>query len=158
MDQVVGISEMVISKNVTDVLVTYSLGSCLGLTLYDPVTKLGGMIHCLLPMSKLDPEQAKTTPAMFADTGLTQLMASMLKRGADKSRLVVKAAGCGAPMDRTDQFKIGSRNHAVMRKLMWKNNMLIQGEATGGTKPRTLKLEIATGQVTVTSPGETTIL
>lgn len=153
MEQVVGISEMIISKNVTDVLVTYSLGSCLGLTLYDPVSKLGGMIHCLLPLSKIDPEKAISTPAMFADTGVAQLLSSMIKRGADKSKLIAKAAGCGNSMDASGQFKTGSRNQAVMRKLMWKNNILIDGEVIGGTKPRTMKMTIDTGDVIVTSAG-----
>ena len=61
---------MKLSTNEGDVLVTYSLGSCLGLSLWDPVAHVGGLIHCMLPLSKIDPVKAKTNPYMFTDTGL----------------------------------------------------------------------------------------
>ncbi len=66
----VDISDMKIAQNREDVIVTYSLGSCVGLTLYDPVAGIGGMIHCMLPLSKIDPEKARIKPYMFVDTGV----------------------------------------------------------------------------------------
>ncbi len=149
---------MAVSKCPDQALVTYSLGSCVGVTLFDPEAGVGGMIHCLLPVSKTDPEKAKAKPAMFTDTGFVALLNAVTAEGAKMERLVVKVAGGGAPMDSAGRFKIGERNYAVLRKLLWKNNLLIAGEDVGGTKPRTMRIEMSTGQVTVSSCGEVTEL
>ena len=73
----VDISDMKISRDPTDVIVTYSLGSCVGLTLYDPVAGIGGMIHCMLPLSKIDPDKARLKPYMFIDTGVAAMLGEM---------------------------------------------------------------------------------
>ena len=158
MDRVVGINEMYVSKDVNDVLVTYSLGSCVGISLFDPEVSVGGMIHCMLPMSKIDPEKAKTSPTMYTDTGFVVLLQSVLELGANKDRIVTKVAGCGAPMDRNGRFKIGDRNYAVLRKLLWKNKMLIEGEDVGGTQPRTMRLFMDSGKTTISTSGKVTKL
>ena len=74
--------------------------------------------------------------------------------GAEKSRLVVKAAGCGNPMGRNEMFKIGERNYTVLKKLLWKNNILLKTEDIGGTKSRTVNFNLSTGQAIVSSNGE----
>lgn len=150
----VGMCEMTVSKDPDQTLVTYSLGSCVGVSLFDPETGVGGLIHCMLPLSKTDPEKAKTRPAMFTDTGFVALLNEVVAHGACMSRLVVKVAGGGAPMDSAGRFKIGERNYAVLRKILWKNNLLIAGEDVGGTKPRTMRLQLGDGVVTVSSGGE----
>jgi len=142
---VLGISEMQVSNTPGDILVTYSLGSCIGLTVYDPVAGIGGMIHYMLPLSKIAPEKAKIKPAMFADTGVPMLLTALLDQGAVKDRLVVKVAGGSELMDQNKVFNIGERNYLVLRKLLWKNNMLISAEDVGGNISRTLRLNIDTG-------------
>jgi len=156
MNQTIKISDMAVSSQVDDVLVTYSLGSCIGVVLYDPIAKIGGMIHCLLPLSKANPEKAKVNPSMYTDSGFVELLATILALGANKGRLIVKVAGCGAPMDKNGRFKIGDRNIAVLRKLLWKNKMMISGEDVGGTKPRTMRLYMDSGITTVTTNREAT--
>ena len=156
--QIIGISEFQVSADVDDLLTTFSLGSCLGVTLYDPQEKIGGMAHCLLPLSKADTDKAKEKPAMFADTGVVALLEAVLALGAKKSRLIVKAAGCASPMDKNGRFKIGDRNLAVLRKVLWKNNMLMTADDTGGTHPRTMRLNIATGETTVSTGKQVTTL
>ncbi len=143
---VVGIAEMAISDNPEDVIVTYSLGSCIGVTVYDPVLRIGGMIHCMLPLSKVDEEKAKTTPCMFVDTGIPLLLTELFKMGVQKSRAIIKVAGGANVLDTQDLFKIGERNYTILRKILWKNNMLIAAEHVGGNVSRTIKLEIATGR------------
>src|SRR5262245_36728320 len=96
--QTVGISEMLISTNPADVLVTYSLGSCVGVALYDPVVKVGGMIHCMLPLSKIDEAKAQKAPAMFVDTGVTLMIQELFNHGADRGRIQARVAGGGSPM------------------------------------------------------------
>lgn len=154
MNQIIGISEMYVSADEREVLITYSLGSCLGLTLYDPVAKVGGMIHCMLPLSSIDPEKAKKTPAMFVDTGVPALLQQVFDLGAKRNRLVVKAAGCGQLLDDKKLFKIGERNYTVLRKILWKNNILIAAEDVYGTISRTLSLHITSGLVTIKSGGK----
>ncbi len=147
--QTVGIAEMHVSTSPDDMLVTYSLGSCIGVTVYDPAVKVGALIHCMLPVSKLDPEKAKARPYMFVDTGVLAMLQGVLDAGAEKSRLIIKAAGAASPMDNCGRFKIGDRNHTTLRKILWKNDLLIKREDIGGTQPRTMTLYLADGRTTI---------
>ncbi len=147
--KVLSISEIQVSKTHGDILITYSLGSCIGLTVYDPVAKIGGMIHYMLPLSKIAPDKARAKPGMFADTGIPLLLKKVLEFGAVKDRLIVKAVGGSELMDQNKVFNIGERNYLVLRKLLWKNNILIKAEDIGGNYSRTLRLEIDTGYTTV---------
>ena len=153
MNQTVGISEMVVTDAADDVLVTYSLGSCVGLALYDPVACIGGLIHCMLPLSKIDPAKAQKNPQMFTDTGVPSLLQSMLNMGAEKKRLVATVAGAAKPLDDKGTFKIGERNYVVLRKVLWKNNILIAAEDVGGTAARTMYLHMVDGRTTIRSNG-----
>ncbi|MCH7909367.1 MAG: chemotaxis protein CheD [Candidatus Hydrogenedentes bacterium] len=96
MKHVVGVSDMKVSANLEDVLVTYSLGSCIGLTLYDQDAQIGGMVHTMLPLARKNPERAKTCPAMFTDSGVMALIQELLNLGASKQNLVARAAGGAA--------------------------------------------------------------
>ncbi|MBD3243363.1 MAG: chemotaxis protein CheD [Chitinivibrionales bacterium] len=149
----VGISEMCVSDNTNEVLVTYSLGSCVGLSLYDPVLRLGGLIHCMLPSSKADPVKASATPAMFVDTGVSALLQRMFDRGAQRRRLIAKVAGCAKLLDEKGFFRIGERNYTMVRKLLWTNGVLIAAEDIGGARARSMYLNIATGETTINSNG-----
>ena len=149
----VDISDMKVSKSADDVIVTYSLGSCVGLTLFDPIAKVGGMIHCMLPMSKIDPEKARIKPYMFVDTGVAALLGELYAMGAQRQNLVAKVAGAGSPLGREETFRIGQRNYTILRKFLWKNNILIDKENVGGSKARTLYLYMGDGRTTVKSEG-----
>lgn len=153
--KVLGISELQVSKTPGDILITYSLGSCIGLVAYDPVARVGGMVHYMLPLSKIAPDKAKAKPGMFADTGVPLLLRKVLELGGVKDRLIVKAAGGSELMDQNKVFNIGERNYLVLRKILWKNNILIKAEDIGGNFSRTLRLEIDSGYTTVkTREGE----
>ena len=143
--QTISVSEMHVSNVASDVLVTYSLGSCAGLSLYDPVACVGGMIHCMLPLSKIDREKAKINPQMFVDTGVPTLLQRLFNMGAQRKRLVAKVAGCAQLLDEKRLFKIGERNYTVLRKILWKNDILIAAEDVGGSVPRTIFLHMETG-------------
>jgi len=149
--KILGISDILVSKNPVDELITYSLGSCIGLTAYDPVAKVGGMIHYMLPLSKVSPDKAQKKPGMFADTGVPTLLKQIFANGALKDHLIVKVAGGSELLDKNKYFNIGERNYLVLRKILWKNNILIKAEDVGGNLSRTLMLNIDTGQVTVKS-------
>ena len=136
-----------------DVLVTYALGSCIGIVVFDPIAKVGGMLHYMLPDSNLDQNKAKENPAMFADTGIPLLFKACYKLGAEKKRMLVKVAGGASILDDTNYFRIGQKNIMAMRKIFWKNNVMIDKEDTGANYNRTLRLDMSTGKVFVRSSG-----
>ena len=152
---VVGISEMKVSRNPQDVLVTHALGSCVGVAIYDPVNGVGGILHYMLPLSSLDAEKAAKNPYMFGDTGIPAFFQEAYRMGAVKERLRVVLAGGARVIETDNRFDIGSRNVVIARKLFWKNAVLIAAEHVEGTLPRTLFLEVGTGHCWFTSRGET---
>ncbi len=154
-DLIVGISDIKISNSLNDVIITYALGSCIGITVYDPVARVGGLLHYMLPDSTLDDKKAKETPAMFADTGIPSLFKACYSLGAEKKRMIVKAVGGASILDDTNFFRIGQKNIMAMRKIFWKNNVMIAAEDTGANHNRTVRLDMATGKTFVrTSGGE----
>jgi chemotaxis protein CheD len=150
---------MAISREPGDILVTHALGSCLGIAIHDAVAHVGGLLHVMMPLSTIDPEKAKANPLKFVDTGVPQFLREAYSAGAVKSRLVVKVAG-GANAYETgeERFAIGKRNHIVLKKLLWKNGVLIDAEDVGGTHARTMYLEVGTGRVWLAAAGEVTDL
>jgi len=152
--RIVDIADMVVSSDPEDTLVTYSLGSCVGMAIYDQHLRIGGMIHCMLPLSKLDPQKAAQKPAMFVDTGVPALLQAMFAAGSQRRNLVIKIAGAASPLDENGSFRIGERNLAVLRKLLWKNELLIGAEDTGGAIARTLYLRLADGLTMIRADGQ----
>ena len=137
-----------------DLLITHALGSCLGLMIYDPLAEVGGLLHAMLPLSKINPEKASQNPYLFVDTGVPALFQQVYALGAEKKRLIVKAAGCGNPLGKNEMFKIGERNFTVLKKLLWKNNLLLRAQDVGGTASRTVHFEMDSGRTVVSSNGQ----
>ncbi len=156
---IVGVSDMKASNDPTASLVTYSLGSCIGIAIYDPVSKAGGLLHYMLPESNLDGSKARNNPYMFADTGIPALFKETYRLGAKKQRMKVVVVGGAQILDQKGFFNIGKRNHMAVRKIFWKNQVLIDHEDVGGSVNRTIRLDIATGEVhiKVSGMGETTV-
>ncbi len=151
--RVVGVAEVIFSDNCEETLITYALGSCLGITIYDPDAQVGALIHCLLPTAKKTPEKGKLKPAMFVDTGMVMVMKKIIQMGGDLDRLTIKVAGGANPMDSTGLFKVGERNHTMLRRILWQNGLFTEAEDVGGTKPRTISIAIDSGHVLVKSDG-----
>ncbi len=154
MNHTVGIAEMKVSNDPGDVLATYALGSCVGVSLYDPVGRVGGLIHCMLPLSRIDPVKAERNPLMYVDTGMSVLLQTMFDHGAQRKSLVAKVAGASRIMDAGGIFNIGERNYTVVRKVLWKNDILIAGEDVGGSLPRTMYLYLDSGRTVLKVAGE----
>ena len=152
MRHVVAVGDMKIGRD-ADLIVTHALGSCLGLVVYDSVEKVGGLLHAMLPLSKINPAKAEANPYMFVDTGVPALFKALYEIGGQRSRMVIKAAGCGNPLGKNEMFKIGERNYTVLKKLLCKNNILLETEDVGGTASRTVHLDVATGQTVIHSNG-----
>ncbi|MEN6413167.1 MAG: chemotaxis protein CheD [Veillonellales bacterium] len=130
-----------------DSLISYGLGSCVGIALYDSMTKIGGLSHIMLPDSK----QARSAenPAKFADTALPLMLDEMMKLGASKSRITAKIAG-GAQMftfaNATDIMRVGERNAEAVRAVLRKLDIRIIADDTGGNYGRTVELKLDAGK------------
>ncbi|MDB5294045.1 MAG: Chemotaxis protein CheD [Phycisphaerales bacterium] len=158
MQTIVDISDAKVSADPADTLVTYSLGSCIGVAVYDPAARVAGLLHCQLPTGTMDPAKAAGRPAMYADTGLAHLMKLMAARGASPRRLQVRLAGGAQMFDDGGVFSIGKRNHAAVRKALWQHGLMVAAEAVGGSSPRTMYVGVADGQVSLRTGTVTTTL
>ena len=136
-----------------DVLATDTLGSCLCLTVYDPLLQMGGLLHAMLPLSKVNAQKAALNPFMFVDTGIPELFQRLSENDTQKERWKVKAVGCGNPMGAKEVFKIGERNYRVLREMLSKEGVRLAAEDIGGTKSRKVELDLASGQTIVYSDG-----
>jgi chemotaxis protein CheD len=143
---VVGVSDCRISQDPEASLITYALGSCIAVAIHDPVARVGGLLHLMLPDSTLDAAKAAEKPYMFADTGVPLLFRQAYAAGAVKSRLVVRIAGGAQVINDNGVFNIGKRNHLAVRKLLWRAGVLVASESVGGTESRTVRLEVGSGR------------
>jgi len=150
---VVGIADCHTTNDRNATLVTYALGSCVGIGMFDPASSVGGLLHVLLPESSLDSGKAAKNPCMFADTGVARMVGQCVEMGAVKSRLRVWLAGGAAVMDERGVFNIGKRNQLAARKALWKAGLMTLSEDLGGQASRTVRLELATGTFWVRSAG-----
>jgi chemotaxis protein CheD len=153
---VVGIADLVVSNNPGAVLTTYSLGSCLGISIYDPVVRVGGLLHIMLPDSTIDSAKAMQKPAMFADTGVPTLFREAYQLQAQKHRMIICVAGGAQVMDTTGFFNIGKRNYEAISNLFRQHNLRIQAEAVGGLVSRSMFLNLSTGEVKLKISGQPT--
>ena len=157
--RVVGIADMAVSADPRDLIVTYALGSCLGVCVFDPVARVAGMLHLMLPQGSMSPEKAAQNPLMFADTGIPKLFLASYALGAKKERmLVVVAGGASFNLNEDAELAIGQRNVAMLRKVLWKNSVMLKKHELGGTEPRNMNLDVRSGEVSVGFGGETRVL
>jgi chemotaxis protein CheD len=150
----VGMADCRIGNAPSQVLATYALGSCIGLALHDAAAGVGGLLHFMLPDSTIDRDRSRDNPWMFADTAIPRLLEGLCARGASKRRLTVRAAGGASMMDPQNVFDIGRRNYLAMRKILWKAGVMVHGEAVGGGRSRTVRLEIGSGKFLIQEGGE----
>jgi chemotaxis protein CheD len=147
---------MRIATSPGDVIVTHALGSCLGISAHDPVAQVGGLLHVMMPMSNINPDKARLNPYMFVDTGVPKFFQELYGAGATKGRLCVKVAGgANVHANSKDTFAIGKRNFIVLKKMFWKNGVMLDAEDVGGQHARTMYVEIGSGRVWLSTRGQT---
>lgn len=144
---VVGVADLAVAGGGRGRIVTYALGSCIGVSAWDPVAKVGGLLHFMLPEPAADAPVPK--PGMYATSGLPLLFARLCELGGRKERLVVCAAGGAEVISDSALFAIGKRNRTMLRKLFWKDGTRIAAEDTGGDQARTMALNLECGEVTI---------
>ena len=154
MNVVVGIADCRVSDDAESVLVTYALGSCVGVSIYDPVARVGGLLHYMLPESSSEALNSGRSPYMFADTGIPLLFREAYSKGADRRRLRVRVAGGAQVVDEKGVFNIGQRNCLALKKILWKAGLMVHAGETGGRSARTMRLEMASGRVLIRSPDD----
>jgi chemotaxis protein CheD len=153
---VVGIGEFAVTGSPAASIVTHALGSCIAVCIHDPQAGVAGLLHFLLPESRVNPERARQQPAAFADSGIPLLFKAAYAIGLDKRRCKVTLVG-GAEvtaMAGSGSLNVGKRNLLAARSILWKNGVLVNGEATGGTIPRSVSLSAADGRVEISSGRE----
>ena len=148
----VGIGDVRLSRG-EGRIITYALGSCIGITFYDPVTHLGALLHIMLPsqLSSGDPNVFK-----YADSGIRETLRKLSVFGMVKSRMVVKIAG-GARMfeiSGNSAFgNIGARNAERVKQVLAEEGIRIAADDTGGNYARTMLLNLQNGDVIVRTVG-----
>lgn len=159
MDIIVKIADMKISK-ANDVLITYALGSCVGVCVYDYSKKIGGLSHILLPHDSGN--LGKKDPYKYANTAIIEMVRQMEKQGCSKLFLTAKIAG-GAQMfsvnnshisqNSSSPFNIGERNIQSVRSVLKFLNIPIVAEDVGGNYGRTMKFDLSKGLIIIKSVG-----
>ena len=147
----VGIADMKMAKG-SGVLITYALGSCIGLCFEDPVLHLGALLHVMLPMNM---EAGRKNAFKYADTGIRETLRQMTGKGAQKSRITVKIAG-GAKMFEVNGGSlgnIGQRNIESVHTILRQEGIRLTAEDVGGKVARTLLFDVASGQGFIRSYG-----
>ncbi len=153
----VGVGDAGVSSDRDAVLVTHALGSCLGVVLHDPVARVAGLFHPMLPHAREVSDRLADRPYACVDTGFPIFYQQVLKAGGRRERLVTKVAG-GSRMfgtEKPDHFDIGRRNFIALRKALWKAGLLIKAECTGQGQAQTVFVHVDSGRVLVAAAGET---
>lgn len=147
----VGISDLNVVRG-PDALVTYALGSCVGICIHDQSTRIGGLSHIMLPSSQLSSRSEDI--GKFADTAVVELVRRMELQGAKRGRMIAKIAG-GAQMfsgiSASSIANIGQRNVAAVKDVLHALRIPIVGEDVGENYGRTLWFYPEDGKVTIKS-------
>ncbi|MBM7560610.1 chemotaxis protein CheD [Fusibacter tunisiensis] len=150
----VGMADLKVVEH-PDALTTLGLGSCVGICLYDPMSKVTGMAHIMLPSSKAIRKNENV--AKFADTAIDELIKQMQLKGANKTRLTAKIAG-GAQMfsfsSANDSMKIGERNAEAVRAILKSMGIPIKADETGGNFGRTIEFFSENGKLVIKTAGK----
>ncbi|MEZ4331082.1 MAG: chemotaxis protein CheD [Myxococcota bacterium] len=155
--QILGVGDFAATNESGGSLKTFALGSCVAVILLDPKCKAVGMVHVALPRSDTNRARAREKPGYFADTGIDALVEEMARIGCDpKGRgMVVKLAGGARVLDMDATFDIGHKNALAVRKHLWSMGLGPVAEDLGGTRSRTVEIDVDTGCVTIfASSGE----
>ncbi len=152
----VGLGELQVSRDPQDQLVAYGLGSCVAVAMHDPVARVAGLLHAVLPER---PREAAPLCPKYVDTGIPALLARLEELGAVRSRLRVRMVG-GANMLASANaglaLNIGERNIAMARSTLAGLRLRLAAEDVGGNKGRTVRLYVADGRMTVRVLGSQT--
>lgn len=121
------------------------LGSCVGIAVFDPVSRVGGLAHVLLPCSAL----GHGDRGKFADTAVDWLLDEAISAGCEKQRLVAKIGGGASMFGNHVDNGIGEKNIRAVKERLSRHSIRLVAESVGGTRGRKMLLDPATGRVEV---------
>lgn len=151
----VGMADLNICRE-PDCLTTIGLGSCVGIALYDSITKITGLAHIMLPDSK--EIRNNSNVAKFADTGIMETLRRMEAAGAKRSRITAKIAGGACmfafAMKENDALNVGDKNVKAVKKVLSELKIPIIAEDTGLNYGRTVIIDSNTGMLTIKAVGK----
>lgn len=151
----VGMAEYRVSNDPEDILCVLGLGSCIGVCLYDPVRRIGGMVHVLLP----EHIPGQSNPFKFADTAVPALLAEVEKAGASRRNIIAKISGGAKMFSGADTlFDIGKRNADAVREALKNLGIPLKGEDIGGNRGRSIFFYIVDGKLEVRALGKDVIV
>ena len=147
---IVGIGELAVADRPGDVIVTYALGSCVAVCLFDRTAHVAAMLHFLLPESGINSRRAIEQPAAFGDTGIPMLLQAASQRGLRKNRATVRLVG-GAEVANNPggPLATGHRNVLAARSVLWRHGLFIESQDVGGVSARTVHLAVADGRLQI---------
>lgn len=148
----IGISDCKVSNVSDDVLVTYALGSCIGVSICDKANHVAGLLHFQLPASRREASGDKVNPLRYADSGMQAMLTQFQALGGDVKRSVIKIAGGASMLDALEAkplASIGKRNYTAIRQYLWKKGLMINAEQCGGCEPRSMYCQVGTGEVRI---------
>ena len=153
---IVGIGEMAVADRPDDVIVTYALGSCVAVCLFDSTARVAAMLHFLLPESSINSRRAIEQPAAFGDTGIPLLIEAAMRRGLKKSRTSVRLVGGAMVANNAGAaLATGHRNVLAARSILWRLGLFIEGQEVGGVAARTVHFAARDGRLLVVSGQQT---
>ena len=129
-------------------------GWVLGSLQVDPVARIGGLLHAMLPLSEINKQKAESQPFMFVDLGVPAMFEALYDLGGQKSQMVVKAVGCGNPIGKNVLFNIGERNYSMLKKLLLEHDIVLAAEDIGGPNNRTIHFDLSTGHTLISRDGK----
>ncbi len=153
-DLTVAIGDMALTDNPERVIVTANLGSCLGLVVHDPVACVGGILHAVMPEARIGEIEAIENPWRFVDMAVPLFLATAHRMGARREHSRVMLFGCASVSENLAGFSIGERNLQVARAWLGHRGIQYSARYTGGSKGRTVILDVATGDVWLKKAGK----
>jgi len=145
---VVGVGELAVSDRRDEVIVTYALGSCVAVCLFDRVATVAALLHFLLPEASINPRRALEQPAAFGDTGIPLLLHRAEQYGLRRDRASVRLVG-GAEVAAVPSCATGRRNVLAARTILWREGLFLEAQEVGGVSARTVHLSVGDGRLRI---------
>lgn len=153
MSIIIGLGEYAVSQQSGIEIKTFALGSCVAVVTYDPIQKIAGMLHVVLPKSSIAPQKLPQYPGYFADTGVNALVDAMMYAGSS-GQFLIKLTGGAQIADPNFHFNVGKRNILAVRKNLWRLRKVPIAEDVGGNISRTVSISVDTGIIEISTPGQ----
>jgi chemotaxis protein CheD len=152
MSQIIKLADSVATNNPNDTLIAYGIGSTLAVILYEDGAKTGGIVHFMFPSPATGSLKTRDYPAMYADSGIPQLVKSCVDLGACKDALTARLVGGAFMLGKGISQSISDGNMSAARNILSEMGIKVTAENTGGNHMRTVRLDIATGKVYLKRP------